>query len=148
MNSHSSSHSRKVFAALLVSFAATATGAFGCSSSNPAAPTETFTDVYTTILQPKCASCHAAGAPDKFMDLSTQAAAFQSLVGVSASGPACSGKGTRVVAGDANDSLLFQKVSEAKPSCGVQMPYNGPPYLSAADQTKIETWINDGALND
>ncbi len=65
-----------------------------------------------------------------------------------ASGPACGGTAAvRVVAGSAATSLLYEKVSEATPPCGAQMPLDLMP-LSAGDQEKIENWINAGALND
>jgi hypothetical protein len=70
------------------------------------------------------------------------------LVGVKASGPSCgSSSETRVAAGNASQSLLFQKVSEATPPCGSQMPLGAPP-LSSAQMTLVEDWINEGALND
>ncbi len=137
----------------LVATLAVSALSFGCSSSTtgtgaPGGSTETFTDVYTTILQPKCSGCHAAGAADSFMDFSTQAKAFSSLVGVTASGPACGTTGdVRVVAGNPSTSLLYEKVTLTKPPCGVQMPYGGP-YLAAGDEEKIATWIQDGAQND
>ena len=51
------------------------------------------------------------------------------------------------MAGNSSQSLLFQKVSEANPPCGSQMPLGGPP-LSSEQMTSIEEWINAGALND
>jgi hypothetical protein len=122
----------------------------GGSSPSPSADggAVTFTEVYDTVLQPTCSSHHAAGQPDSFLDMSTKSAAYASLVGVKASGPACGTSGeTRVVAGNASDSLLFQKVSMSKPPCGAQMPFGATP-ISASEQTLIEDWINAGAKND
>ena len=135
-----------LFAALVLG-----AGAFGCSSSTAntgaAAQSETFTDLYTTVLQTNCATHHAAGAEDSFLDLSTQAVAYKSLVGVKADGPACGSSGlTRVIVGSPSTSLLYEKVAESSPPCGQQMPYGGP-YLSAADQEKVYNWIADGAPN-
>jgi hypothetical protein len=135
--------SKTLLAALLMSV-----GAFGCSSSTAAtsAAPETFTDVYTTILGPTCSTCHNPSG-DKFLDMSTQAAAYTNLVNVKASGPACGASGeTRVVPSDAATSLLYQKVSMATPNCGAQMPY-GKPAISTDDQEKILNWIDQGALN-
>jgi hypothetical protein len=127
----------------------------GCGSSSPASPgagpaagTPTFTEVYTTVLGPNCASHHAAGQVDSFLDLGTQASAYSSLVGVKASGPGCGSSGlTRVVPGSASTSLLYEKVSQSTPSCGSQMPFGGTP-LSSGDQGLIASWINAGAKND
>lgn len=118
------------------------------SAGDPAAAPATFTEIYTTILQPTCSPCHTPGGIGSFHDFSSQSSAYTGLVGVKASGPSCGSSGeTRVVPGNASQSLLFQKVSEANPPCGAQMPLGGPPLRSA--QTKlVEDWINAEALND
>jgi len=122
----------------------TDTGSLGDAAAAPA----TFTEIYVTILQPTCSVCHKPGGIGAFQDLSSQSSAYTALVGVKASGPSCGSSGeTRVVAGNASRSLLFQKVSEANPPCGSQMPFGGPP-LSSAQMTLIEAWIDAGALND
>jgi hypothetical protein len=113
-----------------------------------AAAPATFTEIYATILQPTCSVCHKPGGIGAFQDFSSQSSAYAALAGVKASGPSCGSSGeTRVVAGNASQSLLFQKVSEANPPCGSQMPLGGPP-LSSAQVMLIEEWINAGALND
>jgi hypothetical protein len=132
--------------------------ALACSSGSPetdtgsvgdAAPASaTFTEVYAAILQPTCSECHRPGGIGSFQDFSSQPVAYTALVGMKASGPSCGSSGeTRVVAGNASQSLLFQKVSEANPPCGAQMPLGGPS-LSSAQVTLVEDWINAGALND
>jgi hypothetical protein len=116
--------------------------------ADSAAAQATFTLVYTAILQPTCSPCHHTGGEGSFQDFGSQSSAYAALVGVKASGPSCGSSGdTRVVPGNASESLLFQKVSEASPACGSQMPLGGPP-LSSAQVTSIEDWINAGALND
>jgi hypothetical protein len=100
----------------------------------------TFTEVYTTIFAAHDCTTHHSGAATGGLDMSTQAKAYADLVGVRG----CSGD--RVVAGSAATSLLYLKVSDAKPPCGSQMPPKGP-YLSAAEQMTIENWINGGAKN-
>jgi hypothetical protein len=117
-------------------------------SAGDASAPATFTDVYTAILRPTCSSCHTPGGEGSFQDFSSQARAYAALVGVKASGPSCGTSGeTRVVPGNASQSLIFQKVTESTPPCGSQMPLGGPP-LSGAQTTLIEDWINAGALND
>lgn len=119
----------------------------GSALDSPAA-TATFTQVYTMILQPTCSPCHHPGGEGSFQDFSSQSSAYAALVGVKASGPSCGISGeTRVVAGDASQSLIFQKVSEPSPPCGSQMPLGGPP-LTGAQVTLIADWINGGATND
>jgi hypothetical protein len=125
----------------------------GCGNSSAGASAPTFTEVYTTVMQPHgCTAHHAPGVnEDNFLDMSTQAAAYKDLVGVEADGPACGKSGlTRVVAGDASKSLMYLKVSEAKPPCGGQMPLGCPKGFSClddADQATIASWINAGAQN-
>ncbi len=117
-------------------------------SGDSAPATATFTEVYTTILGPICSDCHTPGGDGSFQDFSSQSSAYGALVGVTASGPACGSSGEhRVVAGDASQSLLFQKVSEANPPCGSQMPLGGEP-LSSTQVMLIENWVNQGARND
>jgi hypothetical protein len=117
-------------------------------SADAGATQATFTEVYTAILQPTCSPCHHPGGEGSFQDFSSQSSAYAALVGVKASGPSCGSSGdTRVVPGNASQSLLFEKVSDATPPCGSQMPLGGPP-LSSAQVTLIEDWINAGALND
>jgi predicted CxxxxCH...CXXCH cytochrome family protein len=119
--------------------------------------------VYTTIIaaksggpEPGCSNttCHFSGAgpAEGALDMSSQPTAYKSLVNVAAAGPLCSSKGlTRVVPGNASVSLMYNKVHDASPPCGVQMPYAGPPYdlapLPADEQSLIESWINAGAQN-
>jgi hypothetical protein len=115
----------------------------------PAAPT--FTQVYTDIISPICVQCHnpnGIGVSMGHLDMSTKAAAFTDLVGVSAMGTACGGMGTRVVAGNAANSILFKKIDPNQGSpCGSKMPLGLTP-LTEAQATEIEDWINAGALND
>jgi hypothetical protein len=95
-----------------------------------------------------CVTCHnptGEGGTVGKLDMSSQSTAFTNLVGVAAAGAECSGKGTRVVAGDADMSILYQKVTT--PTCGSMMPLGGAAL--ANDLTdEIEGWINAGAKND
>ena len=51
-----------------------------------------------------------------------------------------------VIPGDGANSLIYQKVSMTTPPVGDRMPFGGP-FLTPADQLKIKTWIDEGALN-
>jgi hypothetical protein len=116
-----------------------------------AAAASTFTQVYTNIISPICVQCHnpaGIGVSMGHLDMSTKAAAFADLVGVEAAGIACGGMGTRVVAGNAGNSIMFKKIDPAQPApCGSKMPLGLAP-LTAAQTAEIESWINAGALND
>jgi len=114
-----------------------------------AAPT--FTQVYTTVIEQRCMPCHTTaagiGVTMGHLDMTTQAAAFMNLVNAPAAGIACSGKGTRVVPGKQDESIMYLKVSLDDPTpCGAKMPL-GLPALSQAETDLIENWIKGGALN-
>ena len=120
------------------------------ASAGDAATAPTFTEVYAQIISGVCATCHGSangsGAKGGKLIMDNQADAYSALVGVAANGEACSGDGTRVVAGSAATSILWEKVSETSPPCGSRMPLGDPP-LAQADQDLIKDWINAGALN-
>jgi hypothetical protein len=117
-------------------------------AGDAAQATATFTAVYADVLGPTCSACHQPGGIGSFQDLSSRVVAYRALVGVEASGPSCgSSDEIRVVPGDASGSLLFQKISQTTPPCGVRMPLGGAP-LSSALVTLVEDWINAGAQND
>jgi hypothetical protein len=115
-----------------------------------AGPSSTFTMVYTDIISPICVTCHnpqGIGVTSGMLDMSSKATAFSDLVGVAAMGSGCSGKGTRVVAGNAATSILFEKVDPNQGApCGSKMPLGGTP-LTDAQASEIESWINGGAMN-
>jgi hypothetical protein len=122
----------------------------GSDAGGGAAPT--FTQVYTTVIGQRCMPCHTTsagiGVTMGHLDMTTQAAAFMNLVNAPAAGIACSGKGTRVVPGMQDQSIMYLKVSLDDPTpCGAKMPL-GLPALSQAETDLIENWIKAGAKND
>jgi hypothetical protein len=97
--------------------------------TNPdGAATQTFTDIYMTILTPFCAgsSCHNPGS--------------QGGVGFSSQSSAYSAVKSRVTAGNGTGSRFYMTVNSGS------MP-RGQAKLSAANLLKIKTWIDQGALN-
>jgi hypothetical protein len=81
------------------------------------------------------------------LDMTTQANAYANLVNQPAAGVACGGKGTRVVPGNADQSVMYLKVSLDAPSpCGNKMP-DLLPALAQSEADGIEAWINAGAQN-
>ncbi|MGE0549167.1 MAG: hypothetical protein AB7O24_23380 [Kofleriaceae bacterium] len=130
-----------------------------CSTLAP-----TFTNVYSSIIGVRCTGCHrptGSGVNVGLLDMSTQAIAYSSLVGVAAQGTGTGTSGVtcastsliRVIAGDAPNSLLFNKTHSkllgTLPPCGSPMP----PSTMSAPLTQQEldllgAWINAGAPND
>ncbi len=53
---------------------------------------------------------------------------------------------TLVVPGDADASLLFDKVASDSPMIGDRMPLGGP-FLAESQIARIRDWIEQGALN-
>jgi hypothetical protein len=117
-----------------------------------AEPAPTFTQVYTTVIQQRCMPCHTTatgiGVSQGHLDMSTKAAAFMNLVNVPATGVECTGKGTRIVPGMEEQSILYLKVALDHPTpCGAKMPL-GLPALPETEVDMIEDWIRAGAKND
>jgi len=139
----------------------------GCSSSAPSP--NSFTNVYTQALAPNCTNsyCHFYGVPTKWsgLDLSNQVIAYWSMVDHLPEGAVCNAPslGRRVVPFRPEDSILYQKVSQANPPCGVQMPADpaqlfplgpGNPQvvfsgkaLPSDQRQLIYNWIKEGAQN-
>lgn len=114
------------------------------SAAQPAS-TVSFSGAVQPIFTGNCASigCHAGPMPAQGMNLSA-GAAYAGLVNVPS---AECGPTLRVRPGDATNSYLMWKLQGSGPCfSGTQMPKGSPP-LSAAQQTTIRTWINEGALN-
>jgi hypothetical protein len=124
------------------------------ASSGSTAPLS-WTDVYNNVgIGCICLPCHApptgGGYVNGRLDLSSPDTAYMNLVGVRAAGAACDTSGlTRVVAGSAAQSLLYDKLDSKTTAvaapCGSPEPEGSESALSAADMAMIETWINEGA---
>jgi hypothetical protein len=103
----------------------------------------TYTQLWNDVLQPSCRSCHS------FIG-NTAAAGYAGLVGANhAAVPACTSSGftKRIVAGNAQQSLLFRKVAGTQPTaCGGRMPSSAAA-LPLGLVEAIGAWINLGAPN-
>jgi CHRD domain-containing protein/putative Ig domain-containing protein len=115
------------------SAAATATMALSINITAAAPATVLFSTQIQPIFTANCVNCHNVSLPS-FPNL-TIGNSFASLV--QSASPA-------VIAGSSATSRLFVRISTSTPS--PQMPLGLPP-LSDADQTLIQTWINQGAAN-
>ena len=114
----------------------------------------TFTSIYANIVTPNCLECHGLPPPiESNLEMRTQQEAYANLVGVVAMGTACGFAApdggpppTRVIPGDAADSLLYLKITNAQ-KCGGGMPLDANS-LSNDDILTIKAWIDQGAAND
>jgi hypothetical protein len=114
----------------------------GCVSNAPSSP-NSFTKVYTEVIQPKCSNnfCHYNGVDIRFgaLDLSSRVRAYWSLVDMPCMGP-CGSTGTRVVPGQPDASVMYLKLLDqdqlpaGTSRCGSQMP---------ADSTNYSTNLGD-----
>lgn len=100
-----------------------------------------------SVFKARCVECHstAAFAVPKTTLYLTADVAYSALVGVVAD-ESCGG--TFVIPGKSSASYLVQKLTEAAPCDGVQMPmaYEGP--FMPLDSTQLATivsWIDEGA---
>jgi hypothetical protein len=126
--------------------------ASGASGSTAAL---SFADVYVNDIGCICVPCHAPttgiGYVNGKLDMSSSTTAYTNLVGVKAAGTACGTKGlTRVVAGSAATSLLYNKINakltgQPAAPCGAGMPDNTMS-LTSDQVNEIKNWINGGAL--
>ena len=114
--------------------------------AGPTAPT--FALVYSRVIGVSCVGCHGP-THSTGLDMRTKTAAYGNLVGIQAghggAGSCNDGVRTRVVAGDASASLLFQKISHTN-DCGSGMPL-GSAKLSKTKIALVQGWINAGAPN-
>lgn len=119
--------------------------------------TTTFTSFVQNVfpvVTSLCVSCHNPGGTATQvpylinMDYSTAATVYNSWVGQTSqcATAAAAGLGTRVVAGDAAMSFLWNKISEPTPACGQRMPFGQAP-LSAGNQAIFFDWIEEGAFD-
>ncbi|HEX9113856.1 MAG TPA: CHRD domain-containing protein, partial [Nitrospirota bacterium] len=100
---------------------------------------------YSENIQPifdgHCVSCHgSAGAAGLALN---KTSSYSRLVNQ----PAAQTSGVRVVPFDATGSVLYRRVSGTGFAGVSRMPPNGP-YLSAADDGLLKTWISMGAIDD
>jgi len=142
----------------------------GCGSgAAPAA--DSFTKVYADVIQPTCANdyCHYYGVAgqntltlgNSGLDMSSKLRAYWNLVGQPCNGTGCYQMGMRVVQGDPDKSVMYQKLFPAPTlTCGAQMPADinlfltqgNPPVFSGTALIQeyldlIRNWIQDGAQN-
>jgi hypothetical protein len=133
---------------------ASAAAGTGSAAAGTAAPSgaATFTAVVAIFADPKnnCGLCHAMMTigGGLIFDPANKQGTYTALVGVTSKGTLgsqCGGK-TYVVAGQPDASLLYHKVADATPPCGVRMPASGA-VLSDMEIATVKAWIAGGALN-
>jgi hypothetical protein len=91
-----------------------------------------------------CTNCHTNNGgrtPTGGMNLNHDVA-YDNLVNVASSRKAGA---IRVIPGDPENSYIIHKLQGASDIVGKQMPFNGPPYLTAGQITIIKRWIAIGA---
>lgn len=110
----------------------------------------TFSAVIAILADSKnnCGLCHKMQTlgGGLIFDPTDKMGTYNALVGIVSKGmqgSMCAGK-TYVVPGKPDDSLMYDKVSKPKPSCGVRMPASGV-VLEDAEIATIRSWIMAGA---
>lgn len=105
-----------------------------------------FADDVQPLLTSRCISCHQPGgvALGEGISMDLRAgSAYDAIINQ----PSDQDESlTLVIPGDAENSLLYLKVSSNTPPVGVRMPWFQLP-LSAAQIDLIRRWIDEGALD-
>jgi hypothetical protein len=103
---------------------------FGSTEAAPSVKTEvSYAKDVRPILESRCGSCHMGEFVSEDLHMDT----YESLMEGSDNGPV-------IVPGEADESLLVEKITEGK------MPKRGPKLTPVQIQT-IKDWIDAGALN-
>jgi len=108
-----------------------------CSDSSPITSVSFARDIRPLFAKsPGGCSCHASNATGGFNLGSYESLRRGGTIG-----------GTQIIVpGKPCESVLFQKLGLAPPF-GARMPYNGPPFYSAAELGLVRDWIAEGAAN-
>lgn len=115
---------------IIAAFLVSAYAIFQSGSTNAASQTTvSYANDVQPILENRCGSCHLGEFTSKDLNMDT----YENLMAGSQNGPV-------IIAGDAKDSLLVQKISSG------EMPKRGPKLTPAQIQIIVD-WINAGALN-
>jgi len=107
-----------------------------------------FSTIYDQIIvEDGCNTAFCHGGNQGNLSMTSKEEAYANLVGVPAAGASCAGSGlNRVEPGDPSRSLLFDKISQARPVCGELMPPGA--MLSEQEIEQVRNWIERGAPND
>lgn len=115
---------------IIAAFLVSAYAIFQSDLTNAAPQTNvSFANDVQPILESRCGSCHMGEFVSKDLSMGT----YENLMAGSQNGPV-------IIPGNANDSLLVQKISSG------EMPKRGPKLTPAQVQVIIE-WIDAGAPN-
>ncbi len=98
------------------------------------------------IFNRRCTVCHVRGGIADFSGIAlrlTQEESFDLLINQPS---VQNGDLTLVVPGDADASLLIDKISSNSPAVGSRMPLGGTP-LTSDEIDLICSWIDQGAMN-
>lgn len=122
------------------------------------APKTKFSEVYAVITGSTCLTCHIPGGPGVLqgkLNMASLDTAYANLVSVLVTDQTVAPGWVRVKPGNADSSMLYQKVVNAAASVnlklpngtayGLTMPATGSP-LAKAKLDLIKKWITDGAV--
>jgi hypothetical protein len=118
--------------------------------SGGAEPVPPMWSVIHARIVARCAipACHASDTDGAGLNLTDAAASRAAMVdqpaGTGGATPMCMGMGTRIVPGNPEMSIFWNKVSDPTPNCGLPMPVVGAR-LSTRELAAVEQWIMMGA---
>ena len=111
-----------------------------------AAETVSFGNDIQPIFNTNCISCHQEGGVADQAGIALRLGSGESYGLLVNQRSAQNSNLVLVVPGDAEASLLLQKINSDAPPVGVRMPFGGAA-LSASEIELIRTWIAQGALS-
>jgi len=126
-------------AAMLLALAACGGGG---EEAPPPALQPTLASIQANVFTPSCAKvgCHTSAGAIQGLRLDA-GFSWMNLVNVAST---LDMSLTRVIPGNADGSLLIQKLENTQ-SVGMQMPADGPPFLQQVTIQVIRQWIDQGA---
>lgn len=98
------------------------------------------------MLSARCASCHQEGGLADLVGITMRTTPNEAPASMVNQPSAQNAALTLIVPGNADASLVYQKVSSDSPPVGMRMPSLGAP-LTSEELASLRDWINQGALD-
>lgn len=139
---------------LLIAGGCTSTGVMMSGNDNgevndngsPAERSVSFSRDIQPILTARCAVCHVEGGVADRQGIELYVGVGESYGKLVDQPSSLQADLTLVIPGDAENSLLFQKIDSTRPPVGTRMPQLAAPLTEDQIET-IKDWINQGALD-
>lgn len=119
---------------------------WGFITGSSSTSTVSFARDVQPIFDSNCIVCHTSLGQAAFLPL-TDDVSYGNLVNQSSQYTGTPPSGTLVTPGDSSNSVLYQRISGIGLAAGEQTMPQNQSLLNSDSRDLIETWINEGALN-